>query len=75
MVSSQWGKKIDVFQEERPSHPLQGVVTYMSRVEAFATRIKMNQAIKSLFMGQIREQGGFQAAEINRSRMQLQFDL
>ena len=50
---------------------IQGVVTYMSRVEAFATGIKFNQAIKALF-------GVRRAAKVSGSAsyMQtLQFDL
>ena len=44
---------------------LQGVVTYMSRVEA---RSNLNQMIKPFLVGQSRDQGGLQAVKINGSR-------
>ena len=54
----------------------QGVVTYMFRVEAFATGIKiecqcsmsMYQAIKALLGGRSRDQGDLQTAKNQRSR-------
>ena len=45
-----------------------GVVTYMSRVEAFATRIKIESSDQSPFRGRSRDQGGLQVAKINGSR-------
>ena len=47
---------------------IQGVVTYMSRVEVFATGIQFNQAINALF-------GGQAAIKSQWSYMWLQFDL
>ena len=48
-----------------------GVVTYMSCVEAFATRIKIEyQAIKALFESRSRDQGHLQTVKIKGSRMQ-----
>ena len=47
----------------------QGVVTYMSHVEAFATGIKIESSDQSPFWGRSRDQGVLRAARINGSRM------
>ena len=47
---------------------LQGVVTYMSCVEAFATGIKIESSDQSPLGGQSRDQGDLQTAKNQRSR-------
>ena len=46
----------------------QGVVTYMSRVEAGT---KLNQVIKALLAGQSRDQGDLRTAKNQHQKMQL----
>ena len=43
-------------------------IRYMSREKHLRSGSKLNQAVKSLFVDQSRDQGGLQAAEINESR-------